>query len=103
MFFDEFQSESNNYCYNRNGFSDVTGNTGIYDSAKQFFSSTGYDVATHPDKIVFQGVEGAPSGVCADLSAFAGQTVDVVFALVPNEDADGLCIMAVVRGVEVAP
>ena len=87
--------------YNRNGFSDVTGNAGIYDSAKQYFSSTGYDVATHPDKIVFQGVEGAPSGVCADLKDYAGQTLDVVFALVPNEDADGLCIMAVIRGVTV--
>ena len=57
--------------YNRNGFSDVTGNAGIYDSAKQYFSSTGYDVATHPDKIVFQGVEGAPSGVCARLVSTA--------------------------------
>jgi hypothetical protein len=89
--------------YNRAGFSDVTGNAGIYDSAKHYFSSTGYDVATHPDKIVFQGIEGDPSGVCADLSDFAGQTVDVVFALVPNDDSDGLCIMAVVQGVEVTP
>ena len=87
--------------YNRSAFSDVTGNPGIYDSAKQFFSATGYDVATHPDKIVFQGAEGTPSGVCADLSAYAGQTVDVVFALVPMDDPDGLCIMTVVRGVEV--
>ena len=89
--------------YNRNGFSDVTGNPGIYDSAKHFFSSSGYDVATHPDKIVFQGVEGTPSGICADLSAYTGQTVDVAFALVPNTDSDGLCLMTVVRGVEVAP
>ena len=87
--------------HNRTGFHDVTGNPGIYDSAKQYFSSTGYDVASHPDKIVFQGDEGIPSGVCADLKAFAGQTVDVVFALVPNTDSDGLCIMAVVEGVEV--
>ena len=87
--------------YNRNGFSDVTGNTGIYDAAKHFFSSTGYDVADHPDQIVFQGSEGTPSGVCADLSAFAGQTLDVVFALVPSLDSDGLCILAVVQGVEV--
>ena len=55
----------------------------------------------HPDKIVFQGSEGTPSGVCADLSAFAGQTLDVVFALVPSLDSDGLCILAVVQGVEV--
>ena len=87
--------------YNRAAFSDVTGNPGIYDSANHFFSSTGYDVATHPDKIVFQGEEGTPSGVCADLSAYSGKTVDVVFALVPNEDSDGLCIMAVIPNVEV--
>ena len=89
------------FLYNRDGFSDVTGNAGIYNSAKQFFSSTGYDVGTHPDKIVFQGTEGAPSGICADLAEFAGQTVDVVFALVPNEDSDGLCIMAVIQNVQV--
>ena len=87
--------------YNRAGFSDVMGNAGIYDSAKHYFSSTGYDVANHPDKIVFQGSEGEASGICADLKDFAGQTVDVVFALVPNEDPDGLCIMAVIQGVTV--
>ena len=87
--------------YNRAGFSDVMGNAGIYDSAKHYFSSTGYDVANHPDKIVFQGSEGEASGICADLKDFAGQTVDVVFALVPNEDPDGLCIMVVIQGVTV--
>ena len=87
--------------YNRAGFSDVTGNRGIYDSAKHYFSSTGYDVAEHPDKIVFQGIEGEASGVCADLKDFVGQTVDVVFALVPNADSDGLCIMALIRGITV--
>jgi hypothetical protein len=87
--------------YNRAGFSDVTGNRGIYDSAKQYFSSTGYDVAEHPDKIVFQGSEGEASGVCADLKDFVGQTVDVVFALVPNADPDGLCIMALIQGITV--
>ena len=87
--------------YNRAGFADVTGNRGIYDSATQYFSSTGYDVAEHPDKIVFQGTEGEASGVCADLKDFVGQTVDVVFALVPNADSDGLCIMALIQGITV--
>ena len=58
-------------------------------------------MAEHPDKSVLQGSEGEASGVCADLKDFAGQTVDVVFALVPNEDSDGLCIMAVIQGVTV--
>ena len=87
--------------YNRAGFSDVTGNSGIYDSAKHYFASSGYDVADHPDKIVFQGSEGVSSGICADLSDLTGQTVDVVFALVPNSDPDGLCMIAVIEDVQV--
>ncbi len=87
--------------YNRDGFHDVTSNQGILDSANHFFSASGYKVSEHPDKIVFQGSEGIPSGISADLSAYVGQTVDVVFGLVPNADPDGLCIMTVVQGVEV--
>lgn len=87
--------------YNRTSFDDVTTNKGISDAANQFFSASGYKVSDHPDKIVFQGEEGTPSGVCADLSAFNGQTVDVIFAVVPNADANGLCLMAVIQGVQV--
>ena len=87
--------------YNRNGYNPVGGNPGILAAGNQFFQSSGYDVTEHPDKIIFQGVEGSPSGVCADLSAYKGQTVDVIFALVPLADADGLCIMAVIEGVTV--
>ena len=87
--------------YNRTSFDDVTTNKGISDAANQFFSASGYKVSEHPDKIVFQGEEGTPSGVCADLSAFNGQTVDVIFAVVPNADANGLCLMAVIKGVQV--
>jgi hypothetical protein len=87
--------------YNRNGYNPVGGNAGILAAANQFFQSTGYDVTEHPDKIIFQGIEGSPSGVCAELSAYAGQTVDVVFALVPSADSDGLCVMAVIKGVTV--
>ncbi len=87
--------------YNRDGFHDVTSNEGILDSANHFFSASGYKVTEHPDKIVFQGTEGTPSGVCADLYAYAGQKVDVVFALVPLDDPYGLCIMTVVCGVTV--
>lgn len=89
--------------YNRSGFDNVTENAGISASADQFFSSTGYRVSSHPDKIVFQGSEGTVSGICADLSVFAGQTMDVVFAVVPTDDTDGLCIMTVVQGVTVEP
>ena len=87
--------------YNRNGYHPVDGNAGILAAGNQFFQSSGYDVAEHPDKIIFQGTEGSPSGVCADLAAYAGQTVDVIFALVPTADSDGLCVMAVIEGVTV--
>ena len=77
------------------------GNPGILAAGNQFFQSSGYEVTEHPDKIIFQGIEGSPSGVCADLSAYVGQTVDVIFALVPSADTDGLCIMTVIHGVTV--
>ncbi len=87
--------------YNRASFGTLTAGSGIANAGNSFFSGTGYDVMEHPDKIVFQGAENTPSGVCADLSAYAGQTLDVVFAIVPNNDADGLCILTVITGVTV--
>ncbi len=87
--------------YNRGSFNNVTTNQGISDAANNFFAASGYQVSEHPDKIVFQGSEGVASGICADLSAFSGQTVDVAFALVPLNDPDGLCIMTVILGVNV--
>ena len=86
--------------YNRSAFGTLTENSGIANAANGFFAGS-YDAMEHPEKIVFQGAEGTPSGVCADLAAYAGQTVDVVFAIVPNEAPDGLCILTVVTGVTV--
>ena len=52
--------------------------------------------------VSYQGANAqAPKGIAANLKDFAGQTVDVIFALVPNADSDGLCIMAVIQGVTV--
>lgn len=87
--------------YGRDSFQILKESDGIAKAANAFFASTGYDVMEHPDKIVFQGNEGVPSGVTADLSAYAGQTLDVLFALVPLDDPDGLCIIAVVCDVQV--
>ncbi len=87
--------------YNRSGFDPLTEGSGIANAGNSFLTGLGYDVIEHPDKIVFQGAENKPSGVCADLSAYVGQTLDVVFAIVPNDDADGLCIVSVIRGVTV--
>ncbi len=87
--------------YGRDSFQILKEGDGITAAANNFFSSSGYNVLEHPDKIVFQGTQGVPSGVAADLSAYAGQTVDVIFGLVPNADPDGLGLIAVFRGVEV--
>lgn len=87
--------------YGRESFQILTESDGITTAANNFFASSDYNVLEHPDKIVFQGSEGVPSGVTADLSAYAGQTVDVIFGLVPLADPDGLGLIAVVRGVQV--
>lgn len=86
--------------YGRDGFSPLTEGSGIANAGNGFFAGS-YDVMEHPDHIVFQGAEGTPSGICADLSAYGGKTLDVVFAIVPNEEPDGLCIVTVVTGVTV--
>ena len=41
------------------------------------------------------------SGVSADLSQYAGETVDIVFAAVPSLATDTLCIMIEINGVAV--
>ena len=86
--------------YGRNGFSPLTEGSGIANAGNAFFSGS-YDVMEHPDKIVFQGAEGTPSGVCADLEAYTGKTVDVIFAIVPNDQPDSLCVVALITGVSV--
>ena len=40
-------------------------------------------------------------GLCADLSDYAGQTVNVIFAAIPKNEPDSLCLIAEVKGVEV--
>ncbi len=50
----------------------------------------------------YQTSLGTVGGLGADLSAFAGQTVDVTFAVVPATDTDSLCILLHIEGVTVA-
>ena len=55
---------------------------------------------------VFQGVLNSPdpatvAGVVADLSAYAGQTVNVTFAAVPETAQDTLCVIAYVKNITV--
>ncbi|MBQ8408057.1 MAG: hypothetical protein IJY39_04260 [Clostridia bacterium] len=63
------------------------------------------DFSANLEKSSYQGSLNGPAsanGLAADLSAFAGQTVDVTFAVVPASDTDTLCILAHVTGVKVA-
>ncbi len=48
---------------------------------------------------IFQNNDGG--GLMANLVNYEGRTVDVIFAAVPNTDLDGLCVLAVVKGVKV--
>lgn len=45
---------------------------------------------------------GTPAGIGADLSAFAGQTVNLTFAAVSAENTNSLCILLHVMGIKVA-
>jgi len=47
------------------------------------------------------GLGNDTKGACADLSAYAGQTVNVTFAAVPKNEQDSLCLIAYVTGVQV--
>ena len=49
------------------------------------------------------GLGDATKGLSADLSKYAGSTVDVMFAAVPSAEPDSYCLIALVTGVEVLP
>ena len=66
--------------------------------------SVNVDFSAHLENSSYQGSRDGletASGISADLSAYAGQTVNVTFAAVPKADPDGLCIIAHVIGVKV--
>ena len=57
-------------------------------------------------RAMFQGAQNVPdpskvAGVAADLSEYAGQTVNVTFAAVPEAAQDTLCVIVHVTGVTV--
>jgi hypothetical protein len=47
------------------------------------------------------GLGESTKGLLADLSAYAGRSVNVTFAAVPKAEPDSLCLIAEVKGVEV--
>jgi hypothetical protein len=89
--------------YKRSAFEAATD---AHFSAVTDISTTNYvinDQAASNVNVRFQGSKtGAESsGIVADLSAFAGQTVDLTFAAVPKADSNSLCILIHLQNVEV--
>ncbi len=70
-------------------------------------SKTGYTFVNRDASMIngsFQGSVGAginASGIAANLSAFAGQTVNVIFAAVPKAAPNALCVLIYFTGVKV--
>lgn len=81
-----------------------TASTGMIDYTKLKYGD-GVDFSKNLEKSCYQGALTGPSGangLAADLSAYAGKTVDVTFAVVPASDTDSLCILLHITGVKVA-
>ncbi len=83
--------------YNRDTIQNAS--EGIIRAAEGGTATSGFDEFTA--NAVFQGAAGIPSGICADLSAYAGETVQVTFAAVPVAAPDALCIIVSISGVKV--
>jgi hypothetical protein len=87
--------------YNMEKFSSVGADHPIIKTANNFIGVSGYSVAQHSDKIVYQGNEGKPSGISAQLTDYVGKTVNVIFAAVPVKEPNTLCLIARVTNVNV--
>ena len=74
-------------CGNQNSLTEMP--ESVIDVAKWLSTSTGYEnVEASLKNSSFQG-----GGLKIDLSAYAGQTVDVVVAAVPTEEPDSYCLL----------
>lgn len=60
------------------------------------------DFSENTAKSCYQSALGKAGGLGADLSAFAGETVSVTFAAVPEKDTSSLCILLHIENVKVA-
>ena len=80
-----------------------TASDAMLNFAKAKYGS-GTDFSLNLEKSSYQGSLTGPdnaNGIAADLSAYAGQTVDVTFAAVPASDTDSLCILLHIVGIKV--
>ncbi len=83
--------------YNRDSFDPASG--AYIDSANG--TAPGTDFSPYASEGLYQGQEGVPQGVAADLSAYVGKTVNVTFAAVPKTDTATLCIIGHIEKVRV--
>lgn len=85
----------------RSDFSQISKENGIIAAANGYFAIDGYDSHQYSDKCAFQGNYGKPSGIAAKLDAYEGQTIDVIFAVVPTNEPETLCLLICVENVRV--
>ncbi len=90
--------------------------TGLYGSGMSIGSGAGtnhYKVVTDiigahtfsdgtPKNSTYQVAAGVVAGIAINLSAYNGQTVDVIFAAVPVNDTESICPLALFKNVTVA-
>ena len=79
-----------------NGIGDAVG--GILDVGKAYFADDNFSNVANS---AYQGNEGSPSGVAAHLTDYIGETVNVIFAVVPEGESDSLCVIGYVTNVKV--
>ncbi len=86
-------------CYNRSSWATAT--DPMVNIANTALSRT--DLGDYTANSGYQGGTAATevSGVGADLSAYVGQTVNVIFAVVPASAPDTICILANITGIKV--
>jgi hypothetical protein len=77
-------------------FAVLSETSGIIKVADRYFNDPNYSSYQYSAKASYQ-----TGGIAADLSAFAGQTVNVTIAAVPLNDPDGLCLLAHIKNVTV--
>ncbi len=76
----------------------------LTNAANRISKSDNSPFTTADDKTygLYQGLDSLnPKGITADLSAYVGKTVHVIFAAVPAQATDTLCFIAYVTGVKV--
>lgn len=74
--------------------------TGLYTYTASKYGDE-VDFSAYGANSCYQTTLGKPGGLAADLSAYAGQTVNVTFAAVSAENTNELCILIHIEGVKV--